>query len=84
MKTSYEYITELHERLEDSLKLAKEELQKSQKHYKKYYDRKVKPRCLEVGEQVLILLPTDNNKLLMQWRGPYTVESQPWEPTTTE
>ena len=35
VKTSYEYVTELHERLEDSLKLAQEELQKSQKRYKK-------------------------------------------------
>ena len=76
VKTSYEYVTECRELLEDSLKLAQEELQKSQKCYKKYYDRKVKPRCLEVGEQVLILLLTDNNKLLMQWRGPYTVESR--------
>ena len=74
--SSYEYVTELHERLEDSLKLAQEELQKSQKRYKKYYDRKAKPRHLEVGEQVLILLPTESNKLLMQWRGPYTVESR--------
>ena len=40
-----------------SLKLAKEELQKSQKHYKKQYNKKAKPRCLEVGDQVLILLP---------------------------
>ena len=75
VKTSYEYVTELLERLEVSLKLAQEELQKSQKCYKKYYDRKAKPRCLEVGEQVLILLLTDIYKLLMQWRGPYTVES---------
>ena len=66
VKTSYEYVTELHECLEDSLKLAQEELQKFQKHYKKYYDRKAKPRCLEVGEQVLILFLTDSNKLLMQ------------------
>ena len=74
-KTSYEYVTELCERLEDSLKLGQEELQKSQKRYKKHYDMKAKPRCLEVGDQVLILLRTDINKLLMQWRGPYTVES---------
>ena len=74
VKTSDEYVTELGEYLEDSSKLAQEELQKSQKCYKKYYDRKAKPRCLEVGEQVLILLPTDSNKLLMQWRGPYTLK----------
>ena len=47
VKTSYEYITELHERLGDSLKLAQEELQKSQKRYKKHYDKKAKSRLLE-------------------------------------
>ena len=56
------------------MKLAQEEQQQSQKRYKKYYDRNDKPRHSEVREQVLILLPTDSNKLLMQWRGPYTVE----------
>ena len=62
VKTSYEYVTELRECLEDSLKLAQEELQKSQKRYMKHCDKKAKPRCLEVEEQVLILLPTDSNK----------------------
>ena len=76
VKSSYEYVTELRERLEDSLKLAQEELEKSQKRYKRHYDRKAKPRRLEVGDRVLILLPTDSNKLLRQWRGPYTVESR--------
>ena len=76
VKTSYEYVTKLRVRLEHSLKLAQEELQKSRKRYKKYFDRKAKPRCLEVGEEVLILLPTDSNKLLMQWKGPYTIESR--------
>ena len=68
VKASYQYVTELHERLEDSLKL--------EKRYKKHYDKKAKPRRLEVGDQVLILLPTESNKLLMQWRGPYFVESR--------
>ena len=76
VKSSYEYVTELRERLEDTLKLAQEELEKSQKRYKRHYDRKAKPRRLEVGDRLLILLPTDSNKLLMQWRGPYTVESR--------
>ena len=76
VKSSYEYVTELREGLEDSLKLSQEELEKSQKRYKRHYDRKAKPRRLEVGDRVLTLLPTDSNKLLMQWRGPYTVESR--------
>ena len=41
--------------------------------YKAYYDRGAKPRSLEVGDKVLILLPTDHNKLLLQWKGPYTI-----------
>ena len=44
VKSSYEYVTELREHLEDSLKLAQEELEKSQKRYKRHYDRKAKPR----------------------------------------
>ena len=75
VKSSYEYVTELRERLEDSLKLAQEELDKSQKRYKRHYDKKAKPIRLEVGDQVLILLLTDSNKLPMQWKGAYTVES---------
>ena len=75
VKSRYEYVTELREHLEDLLKLAQEELEKSQKRYKTHNDRKAKPRRLEVGDRVLILPPTDSNKLLKQCRGPYTVES---------
>ena len=39
-------------------------------------EMKVNPKRLEVIDQVLILLLTDSNKLLTQWRGPYTVESR--------
>ena len=28
--------------------------------------------CLSVGDKVLLILPTDN-KLLLQWKGPYDV-----------
>lgn len=37
------------------------------------YDRKRCPRKLRPGDKVLILLPTDANKLLMQWKGPFQV-----------
>ena len=40
VKISYDYVTELRERLEDSLKLDQEEIQKFQKRYKKHYDEK--------------------------------------------
>ena len=44
--------------------------------YKTDYDQKKRGNDLKEGDQVLILLPTDNNKLLMQWKGPFKVVEQ--------
>ena len=74
VKTSYQYVVELRERLDQTLKIAKESLENSQVRYKKYFDKKTKDRSLHLGDEVLVLLPTNNNKLLMQWKGPYHVE----------
>ena len=40
---------------------------------KAYYDRRARSRKFDVGDKVLLLLPTDSNKLLLQWKGPYEV-----------
>ena len=53
--------------------LAKVSLEKSSTRYKKCYDRKTRNRTFKVGEKALVLLPTDNNKLLLQWKGPFPV-----------
>ena len=37
------------------------------------YDKRSRPRRLKTGDEVLVLLPTNQNKLLMQWKGPYPV-----------
>ena len=76
VKTTYEYVIDLKSRLSETCKLAQETLAKSQNKYKKYYDRRSRPRSLQVGDQVLILLPTDRNKLLMQWKGPFPVKGK--------
>ena len=73
VQTSYQYVFELRERLEETMKLAQSELRKSQSRYKHYYDKKAKERCFKEGDKVLTMLPTNNNKLLMQWKGPYKV-----------
>ena len=51
-----------------------QELKRSQVKNKRLYDRGATKRAFQVGDKVLILLPTDNNKLLRQWRGPFVVE----------
>ena len=73
VKTSYQYVLELRERLKETIKLAQEELTKNQIRYKKNYDKKTKNRLLNEGDRVLVMLPTNNNKLLMQWKGPYKI-----------
>ena len=75
VKTSYAYVFDLRERLEDTVKLAQEELKRSQVRYQHYYNRKAKSRSFKVGSKVLLLLPTDKNKLLLQWKGPFVIES---------
>ena len=73
VKTSYQYILELKDRIQKTCQLAREELTKSARRYKRYYDKKTKSRTLQVDDEVLILLPTNSNKLLLQWKGPYKV-----------
>jgi len=48
-------------------------MQKSQIRQKKYCDRRMKVRTFEKGDEVLVLLPTDSNKLLLQWKGPFEI-----------
>ena len=76
VRMSYQYVTELRERLEDTLRIAREELQKAQRHQKRYYDLKARHCELSVGDKALVLLPTDTNKLLMKWKGPYVVKER--------
>ena len=75
VKNSYQYVFELREKLENTLNLAHSEVQKSQVKAKHYYDRKTKVRKFMQGDKVLVLLPTNHNKLLMQWKGPYEVSA---------
>ena len=73
VRTTYQYVLDLKQRLEATLELAREELEKSAGRYKKNYDKRSKPRKFQVDDDVLVLLPTDGNMLLMQWKGPYKV-----------
>ena len=62
VKNSYQYVFELREKLEDTLKLAHSELEKAQQKGKHYYNRKSKVRKFQPGEKVLVLLPTDQDR----------------------
>ena len=64
---------DLRECLNGTLKLAKEQLESSQAGQKKCFDKKTKTRRVSPGDKVLFLLPTDANKLLVHWKGPYDI-----------
>ncbi|GFN90478.1 reverse transcriptase [Plakobranchus ocellatus] len=55
------------------LKITLEELQKAQKKQKHCFDWTARRREFFEGHTVLILQPTEWNKLLMQWKGPFDV-----------
>jgi len=72
-KNTYQYVVDLRQRLEETCELARQQLQKAKIKQRNQYNRKARDRKMEVGEKVLVLLPTKSNKLLMQWKGPYTI-----------
>ncbi|XP_071098994.1 uncharacterized protein [Haliotis cracherodii] len=73
VRTTYEYVLDLQNRLEDTIHIAQQELKKKSGKYKKFFDAKSQARKMKVGDKVLLLLPTDSNKLLLQWKGPYVI-----------
>ena len=73
MKTAYQHVIDLRQRVEETCELAKHELAKVQTRNQNYYNRKTRQRKLQVGDSVLLLLPTEHNKLTLAWRGPYKV-----------
>ena len=73
VRNSYQYVVELRGRTEKTLRIAHRNLREAQGRYKHHYDRRSRPRGLKVEDQALMLLLTNQNKLLMQWKGLYPV-----------
>ena len=73
--SSYRYAFELCDKMEKVWTIIEERVGASQNKYKDDYDQmhRVKQRQFQCGDFILLLLPTQNNKLLMQWKGPCEV-----------
>ena len=72
-KPLYAYLFELKNIIKDSCEIAMKNSDDSSKRSKKYFDKKSKQRSFSEGDEVLVLLPTTANKLLMSWAGPYRI-----------
>ena len=64
---------DLRNKLEETCQIARKSLEEAQSVYKQYYDRKGRNRKFSVGQKVLVLFPTEHNKLTLQWRGSYEI-----------
>ena len=73
IKTTYQYVIDLREKMEKVIEVAQENLKNASKRYKKYFDVKAKARTFDKGDKVLLLLPTKANKLQLKWQGPFEI-----------
>ncbi|XDV30635.1 hypothetical protein PO909_033505 [Leuciscus waleckii] len=65
--------TGMRERLERMSELAQSHMVEAQQQQKSWYDRSARQRSFNPGQKVLVLLPSDDNKLLAKWQGPFAV-----------
>ena len=72
-QTTYQYVVDLRNKLQETCDLAHNELRRSQVRQKRYFGSRAKDRTFKKGDQDLILLPTSENKLLVHWKGPFEV-----------
>ena len=72
-KNVYQHVFELQNMFEDVSKIVGENIKDAAIRNKRYHDRKSVQRSFKVGDEILLLLPTNSNKLLMTWKGPYRV-----------
>ncbi len=74
--TEVTHLVQMRERLAEMTGVVKANLLKAQQKQKKAYDKKVTPQTFKEGDKVLVLLPARQNKLQLQWEGPYTTDLQ--------
>ena len=67
------YVLSMRERLEHMTEHVQENLHKTQRQHKTWYDSNARERSFQRGDQVLIFFLIPTNKLMAQWEGPYPV-----------
>ncbi|XP_048044029.1 uncharacterized protein LOC125266937 isoform X1 [Megalobrama amblycephala] len=68
-----DYVSSFRYRLYEARAIALRKLGKSQGKMQRLYDRKVKSRSFQVGDQVLALLPVPSSPFHARFTGPYTI-----------
>ena len=68
-----DFVQTTQQRLRDMAELARENDHRSKKASKTWYDHGARDDPLQVGEEVLVLLPENGPKLAARWHGPYQI-----------
>ena len=69
----HEYILKFSSHLKKAWKAAHTDIKGQQQTAKLIFDKCARRRALKPGDKALLLLPTDPRKLMLRWKGPYTV-----------
>ena len=72
-ENAYQFVIDLRHRSESVWDVAHANLRNASRKQNIHSDRNARHRKIEVGDKVLVLLPKKTNKLLLQWKGPYSV-----------
>ena len=59
VKSTYQYVLDLRSKLEESAQIATTHAKVNSQLYKSYFDKRAKARTLQVGDEVLVMLPTN-------------------------
>ena len=69
----HDYILKFSSHLKKAWKAAHVAIKGQQQSAKLLFDKRARRRALKPGDRALLLLPTDTRKLMLRWKGPYTV-----------
>ena len=67
------YVLKMREKMEGATRGVRRHMERVQQGQQTWYDKGARERSFQPGQQVLLLLPAVENKLLAKWQGPYTV-----------
>ena len=72
-KDVLQYIVQMRDRLSSMMEIAHQNKEEAQISQKTWYDRAARDRSFEVGDKVLVLLPSSAAKLQAKWQGPVAI-----------
>ena len=67
------HVVEMRQRMKEMAELVQHNVERAQSNQRKYYDQGAKHCKLSTGDQMLVLLPMQSNKLKLEWVGPFRV-----------